>query len=188
MFIRKRTPSRGDEGLTMIELLVAMVVLAIGMAGAMILIASAITSNNRNKLDTTATVLSEMMLERISAAGVGASSTFTLTDCLGNNLTIDPRGTTAGQGAALAGNGDIDFSGAINPNAGFSVNYVTCRAAGSTSTYNIRWNVRVLQGTAGQPFTKRVTVSTRQIGSAGTGSDRLKFFAPPVTLRTVLGI
>src|SRR3954467_6580467 len=99
MFIRKRTPSRGDEGLTMIELLVAMVVLAIGMAGAMILIASAITSNNRNKLDTTATVLSEMMLERISAAGVGASSTFTLTDCLGNNLTIDPRGTTAGQGA-----------------------------------------------------------------------------------------
>lgn len=186
MFTRKSNVCRRESGMSMIELIIAMTLLAVGMAGVMILITSAIASNNRNKLDTTATVLSQMMLERLIAVGVGASSTFTVTDCQSNDWTVDPSGTTAGRGAALSGS-TIDFSTAPNPTSGYSINYKTCGGNDSAATYNIRWHVKIIQGTDAQPFMKQLIVSTRQIGTAGTGVNQLKFFAPPVTLRTVIG-
>jgi Tfp pilus assembly protein PilV len=186
MFTRNNTSRSRESGISMIELIMAMTVLAVGMAGLMILITSAIASNNRNKLDTTATVLSQMMLERLIASGVNASSTFTITDCQSNDLTVDPSGTTTGRGAALSGS-SIDFSAAPDPVSGYSINYQTCNAGGNVATYNIRWHIKVLQGTDTEPFTKQLIVATRQIGAAGTGPNQLKFFAPPVTLRTVIG-
>ncbi len=191
MFTRKGRLSRTESGMSMIELIMAMTLLAVGLAGVMILITTAIASNNRNKLDTTATVLSQMMVERLVAAGVTASSTFTITDCQSNDLTVDPTGTTAGRGAALVTSGtnagSVDFSTDPNPTSGYSVNYATCNAAGSSATYNIRWYVKVIQGTDAQPLVKQVIVSTRQIGAAGGGPNQLQFFAPPVTLRTMIG-
>jgi Tfp pilus assembly protein PilV len=186
MSTRKSKLRCRESGISMIELIMAMTLLAVGMAGLMILITSAIASNSRNKLDTTATVLSQMMLERLIASGVNASSTFTITDCQSNSFTIDPSGTTAGRGAALSGS-SIDFSSAPNPTSGYSINYHSCNAGASDATYNVRWHVKVLQGTNSEPFTKEIIVATRQIGAAGTGPNQLKFFAPPVTLRTVIG-
>jgi len=186
MFIRHRKVRRRETGMSMIELIMAMALLAVGMAGAMILISSAISSNNRNKLDTTATVLSQMMMERLVAAGAKASTSFTVTDCQSNSLTVDPSGSAAGKGAALSGN-SIDFSTAPNPTIGYSVNYQSCGAGANAATYNIRWHVKVLQGTDTDPYTKEIIVATRQVGAGGTGSNQLKFFAPPVTLRTVIG-
>ena len=176
---------RSESGMSMIELMMAMTLLAVGMAGTMILFSSAIASNNRNKLDTTATVLSQMMLERLSAAGVAANTAFTITDCQSNSLTVNPTGSTSGNGAAMSGS-DVDFSTAPTPATGYSITYQGCSAAGATATYNIRWNVKVLQGTDMQPLVKQIVVSTRQIGAAGPGANQLKFFAPPVTLRTVI--
>jgi len=175
---------RRESGMSMIELIMAITLLAVGMAGVMILVSRAIASNNRNKLDTNATVLSQMMMERLIFAGVKANSVFTITDCQSNNLTVDPTGNTSGLGAALTGN-SIDFSTAPNPTSGYSINYQSCGA--NAATYNIRWHIKVLQGTDTDPFTKEIIVSARQVGAAGTGSTQLKFFAPPVTLRTVIG-
>jgi prepilin-type N-terminal cleavage/methylation domain-containing protein len=186
MFIRRIKVRQREGGMSMIELIMAMTLLAVGMAGVMILISSAISSNNRNKLDTTATVLSQMMTERLVAAGAKASASFTITDCQSNSLTVDPSGTTSGSGAALSGTA-IDFSTAPTPTSGYSVNYQTCGTGANAATYNIRWHVKILQGTNTDPFTKEIIVATRQVGAGGTGPNQLKFFAPPVTLRTVIG-
>ena len=160
MFALNRKVRRRDSGMSMIELMVAMTLLAVGMAGAMVLISTSIASNNRNKVDTTATVLSEMMVERIAAGGIGLAA-FTITDCQGNSFAID-----------LASNpsGSIDYHG--------------CSSAGTGATYTISWQVAAFVGPTSQPFTRQVSVTTRQTGTVG-GPPR--FFAPPATLRTVIG-
>src|SRR5512142_1790278 len=47
---RAHAPRR-QRGMSLIELMLAMFVLAVGLAGGMILVSPAIASNNRNKLD-----------------------------------------------------------------------------------------------------------------------------------------
>lgn len=193
MLIRKSEVSRRESGMSMIELIVAMTLLAVGMCGLMILISTAIASNNRNKLDTTATNLSQMILERLAAQGAASTSPFTITDCASNVLTVDPSGSTGGRGAALyssgLNNGNIDFSVDPNPTSGYSVNYVTCSASERPATYNIRWNVKILEPQTGSssPVIKQIAVASQQVGGSTTGASQLKFFAPPVTLKTVIG-
>ena len=178
--------------MSMIELMMAITLLAVGMSAVMALIAGSVATNNRNKLDTTATNLSQMMLERLIAAGVNPTSSFTVTDCASNVLAVDPTGSTSGRGAAIVTSGldagNIDFSSNPSPSSGYSINYVACGSAGTRATYNIRWNVTILQGTTdANAVTKQIRVATRQIAAATDGPNRLKFFAPPATLRTVIG-
>jgi len=176
--------------MSLIELMIAMVVLVVGMLALMLLVSTAIGSNNRNKLDTTATLLTQTVLEGIAAEPANQNTTFSMTDC-------DPAGpttwtiatasaTSPGAGAQLDANGNIDFAGqtyanlvAASPN--YAMKYVTCGAGGTQATYEVRWNVRKLS-----TFTKLVTVSARQIGVPNTAT-RLPFFAPPITLRTIAG-
>lgn len=174
--------------MSMIELLIAMTVLAIGLGGIMILISGAIASNNRNKLDTTATTLSQMVLERLVSAGPKSTTPFTVSDCNGNVFTINPTGADApGLGATLNGS-DVSFTSltAGTPTTGYSMRYVTCGSNGSQTTYDVRWNIRNFQRAGNAVLSKYVTVSARQIGGAGTGRELLQYFAPPVTLRTLV--
>ena len=58
MRARNRKAGRSNEaGLSLIELMIAMVIMTVGFMATMILISTAIATNNRNKLDTTATAL-----------------------------------------------------------------------------------------------------------------------------------
>lgn len=177
-----------QRGMSMLELMMAMTLLAIGMSGAMILLTTSIASNSRNKLDTTATSLSEMVLERIAATDINSTTPFTIYDCAGNALSVNPSGLPGGKGAAILTSGafigNIDFSTAPSPSTGYSVNYVTCSIAGSKVAYNIRWNIDTQPSTA-SPVTKRITVATRQVGIGN--NLQLLSFAPPVTLKTVVG-
>lgn len=180
---KKIALSRGERGMTLVELMIAMVVLAVGLAGVMMLVSGSIASNSRNKRDTTATNLSQMVLERIAAAGPTATATFDILDCANVNRTINPTGSITGLGAALDSSGNISFSTAPNP-ASYSVDYVVCGASGTQTTYNIRWRIQLLPASlqAGSvPMAKMVTVSSRQMGNS-----LARFFVPPVTLRTVV--
>lgn len=189
MFTRRSKIRRGEDGMTMIELVIAMVVLAVGMGGTMIMITGAITSNNRNKTDTTATTLSEMVMERIVAAGVGATATFNITDCTSptpQTIVVDPTGSSGGRGAAVStSTGSIDFTTAANPSTGYTARYVTCGVNGSQATYDVRWNVTTIASSGSTVYSKLITVSARQV--AGSSSNSLiRFYAPPVTLRTII--
>ena len=160
--------------MSIIELLFAGVVLVVGFAGVMALMMNAVASNGRNKKDTTATALAQMVLERIQTLPEGSTNTTTVTDCAAspNTWTID----SAVGGSALTG-GAIDFTAAKVTN--YNMQYVVCDATGQRTTYDVRWHIA-----AATTHTTYVVIGARPLGAA---SGNLRFFALPVNLRAMVG-
>jgi len=173
----------------LIELMIAMFVLATGLGALTTLIVACMTNDNRNSKDTSATLLAQKVIEELSAQNTNSTNAVILTDCAGNNWTIpSTQGTAApsGQGAALATSassiyyGGIDFTQSIGTvPAGFSMQYVDCNANGAQTTYDVRWNVMSVTANS----TRLITASARQRGSTSDGLH----YAIPVTLRAVGG-
>ncbi len=153
---RKGTASRG---FSLIELMIAMTVLAIGLLGGIAFIAVATASNGRSRLNTTAATLAESTMERIVAIpqkATGAAALTTLTDCSGQSFTIN----TAPGGSPLIASGAL---------AG-SVDYSQPAVASRTGvTYDIRW--RIDPGPTHSP--QLVTVSARSLTGAGAPAAKL---------------
>lgn len=178
-----------ERGAMLIELMIAMLVLAIGLGALTTLITACMTTDNRNSKDTSATLLAQKVIEELSAQNTNSTNAVVLTDCAGNTWTIpSTQGAAApnGQGAALATSGSsiyyggIDFTqsaGAVP--AGFSMQYVDCSVNGAQTTYDVRWNVMSITANS----TRLITASARQRGS---NSDGLHY-SIPVTLRAVGG-
>lgn len=168
LLLRRNRAVGSQGGISMIELLIAGVVMTVGFLGLMILITTAIATNNRNRLDSTGTMLAQAAMEQIKSTIVG-TGTSTLSDCAGNTFTI----YTAPGGSTLSG-ATIDYS--ASPVTNYSMNYVVCNGTQQT-TYDVRWAVSAV----GSNFL--VTVGSKM---KGQGTD-LKYFALPVTLRAMLG-
>src|SRR5438128_5194982 len=90
-------------GITMIETMMASAILVIGSLSMVGLIVGSIATNNRNKLDSTQTMLATSIVEQIDSTIIG-SGTSNLIDCGDVTHTID----TAPGGANLSGT-KIDF-------------------------------------------------------------------------------
>ncbi len=192
---RRRSPRAHPKqaGMSLIELMIAMIVLVVGMMAIMVMISTAIASNNRNKLDTTATALSQMVAETVASQSIVIGTPITVRDCNpaaagGPQVwTINTAGALApGAGANLDASGNIDFvqTYAAVP-ANYKMRFVTCGSGGRQATYDVRWNVRTIGA-----FSKMVTVSarlSRVTAAGGAPGDQLTYFAPPVTLRTITG-
>lgn len=182
----KKNPERGT---TLIELMIAMLVLATGLGALTTLIAACMITDNRNTKDTSATLLAQKVIEELSAQNTNSTNAVLLTDCAGNNWTIpSTQGAAApsGQGATLAASasspyyGGIDFTQSVGSvPAGFSMQYVDCNANGTQTTYDVRWNVMSVTANS----TRLITASAKQVGSARDGLH----FAIPVTLRAIGG-
>lgn len=190
---RAARPRNTQAGFSLIELMIAMVVLVVGMMGIMVMISTAISSNNRNKLDTTATALSQMVAETVSSQSIVTGTPITVRDCnptaaggpqiwtIATAHAADP-----GAGALLNAQGNIDFTQtyAAVP-ANYKMRFVTCGSGGRQATYDVRWNVRTVSA-----FSKMVTVSarlSRVTAGGGAPGDQLQYFSPPVTIRTISG-
>jgi prepilin-type N-terminal cleavage/methylation domain-containing protein len=186
--------AKSDQaGMTLIELLIAMVVLAVGLSGIMSLIVAALATNGRNRTDTSSTLASQMVIEQMANVPASSNAVFTLTDCAGvqwNVNTADPSGTTAGTGApfravndSLGVAFDLDFNvayGAAAPGNGYSMLWTSCGINASQQVvYDVRWHV--VKNPDG--FSKTVTVAARRRGA----SNSLVNFAIPVQLKTILG-
>jgi Tfp pilus assembly protein PilV len=182
----KKNPERGAM---LMELMIAMLVLATGLGALTTLISACMITDNRNSKDTSATLLAQKVIEELSAQNTNAPNPVILTDCAGNTWTIpSTQGAAApsGQGAALATSatspyyGGIDFTQAIGAvPVGFSMQYVDCSLNGAQTTYDVRWNVMTVTANS----TRLITASARQLGVARDGLH----YAIPVTLRAVGG-
>src|SRR5579864_517624 len=138
-----RKPSRSRQaGMTLIELLIAMTVLAIGMGGILIMITAAMSANSGTRNDSTATMLGQMVIEQITANPLGyaaAPPVPTVVDCQGTGWLIGttPAPAPGGAGALLNGaTGDINWIGqtyAAAP-ANYKMLYVACGAGGQQTT------------------------------------------------------
>ncbi len=149
-----------QAGFSMIEVMIAMLLLSIGLMGSIGMICAAAASNGGSKLNTTAATLAESTMERIAAipqSSTGNGALTSLTDCQGNVFTMD---TSIG-GSPLTMSGaftSIDFRQPPVPN--YSMQYVMCNG-GQGTTYDVRW--RLDQGPT--PSTELVTVSVRSTSS-----------------------
>lgn len=181
----KKLGYREIEGFTLIELTIAMFVLTVGVLGGMTMIIMGMTRNNTNRVDTTATNVAQTVMEEIAGLPANSTATFPVSDCQGNNFTVNTSAGGGAAGAPLAPNNiDIDFTqAAVN---GYQMNYVVCNNAANTNglpvVYDVRW--RIVSVGAGN-FGKLVIVSARQpfvAQNKGIGS------ITPVTLRTIVGM
>ncbi len=177
-----------ERGATLIELMIAMLILATGLGALTTLVVGSMLTDNRNSKDTSATLLAQKVIEELSAQNTNATVAVTLTDCVGNNWQIPSTQGAAfpGQGATLVNNpasfayGGIDFTQAIGAvPVGFSMQYVDCDPNGGQTVYDVRWNIMTVTANS----TRMITASARQLGSNGGGM----VFAVPITLRTVGG-
>ncbi len=62
----KKKACRNQRGMSLIELMIAMVVLLVGIIGSMSLIAYAISGNGRSRQQSNSTVISQMVTEKIA--------------------------------------------------------------------------------------------------------------------------
>src|SRR5207302_10042702 len=117
------------RGFSLIEVMIATVVLVVGLLGGIAVIAVATANDGRSKLHSTAILLAQSTMEKIAAIPAAAGNTqTTLTDCAGTPHTIETAVLAPGGGPALidtgAFAGTIDFSQATVAN--YSRVYVTC--------------------------------------------------------------
>jgi type IV pilus modification protein PilV len=172
----RKNLSRRQCGMTLIELLIAMTVLAVGMGGMVVVFAAAISGNGRAKFDTSGTMLAQTVLERIATQPANTAANITMTDCNpagAQNFTI----ATAPGGAALDANSNIDWTQAALLNYGMQ--FVACGNNGRQVTFDVRWNVQTISANS-----RLITVSARPLGA----TNQSVIFAQPITLRGIGGI
>ncbi len=185
MMKKKRVVSksrRSKTGFSLVEMMIALTVLAIGLAGLNAMFVTAMYTNDKNSHDTAATMVSQLVLEQIKALPANSTANLVVTDCAGNASTIATAGGVAptGSGAPLLSTGNIDQLAAKVPN--YSMTYVACAAPGGymQSAYDVRWNVMIIDSD-----TRLLTVSARQLNGTRLGGLH---YALPVNLRSVGGI
>jgi prepilin-type N-terminal cleavage/methylation domain-containing protein len=176
--ISRRKNSRmvnNQDGLTIIELLIAMVVLAVGILGSMSLVIMAINGNFRSKQQSNSTALAQMVTEKIMSIPAYTNPTLIITDCKGTNFSI----ATAAGGGTLNSSGDMDYTQAKVGN--YNMAYTDCGTANRQMTYDVRWRITTIN-----TYTKLLTVSARLsavLGGATTGAVS----GPVVTIKTIVG-
>jgi prepilin-type N-terminal cleavage/methylation domain-containing protein len=177
--IRMLRAARKSRGFSLIELMIAMGVLAVGLLGGILVITAATANNGRSRLRTTAVTLAESTMEKIVASpakATGAAAQTQMTDCAGNTFTIE----TAPGGSLPLINGGA-FAGSVNyslaPVPNYSMRYVMCSAGGGV-TYDIRWAIEA----GSTPSTQRVTVSAKPL--VGNGAAAAQFTLPSTLHQT----
>jgi len=164
-----------ESGMTLIELMIAMVVLAVGIVASMALVLVAIGTNGSSRQLSNSTALAQMVTERIMAVPSQTSTIVTITDCTNTAYNV----STSVGGAPLTSTGIVDYSqGTV---ANYNMTYTDCATNGRQSTYDVRWNIQSIANSNG--YVKLLTVSS-QLKSAGKSAV---IYAPPATIRTVVG-
>jgi len=172
---------RSDAGFSLVELMIAMIVLTVGLLGGMLLLIIGISINSRSRMDTSGTMLAQSVLEKILAQPYAATNTLTLTDCAGNSRNI---ATAAGGATLLSSTGDIDWTATTVP-TNYSMYYDVCTNQG-TLRYEVRWNIATSSSFSG----RSVVVSAKNIGvqlNSSSSTYNAVLFALPITLKGVVG-
>jgi type II secretory pathway pseudopilin PulG len=185
--------------MSLLELMIAMAVLAVGLLGCVVMILAGVQSNARNKNDTTAVVLDQEILEMFATYKNYPTTGFVaINDCsVGagsvHNASVVQAASPLGAGATLYTNasaplpgnvGDIDWTQpapafATSAVTGYAMQYQVCNG----DTYELRWNVMQVSPNPSSRISL-LTVSSRQTSAGAAHNATL--FATPTTLRTMI--
>lgn len=183
--MQKRFVSRRlakDKGFSLLELLIAMSVLAVGLLALMSLIMTAVATNSRNRVDTGGTFVAQQFMEAIQNQPGG--SEVVITDCTPTSITVATAGGSPGNSVGANLTSDytaIDFTqSATAITAKYHATYTTCGTGGKMTTYDVRWNVRTIDANS-----RLVTVAARH-DLSNNGKSGGVYYQPPVNLRSVV--
>jgi prepilin-type N-terminal cleavage/methylation domain-containing protein len=198
-FGAQRQGAKQSAGMTLIELMIAMAVLAIGLPATMLMVIAGMQADSAAKTDTTATVLDQEVIEKFTTLkNYPKNTTVNIYDCAlvgggsGNlhlgNLYQGASAGPPGAGATLTATGDVDWTVAVptlatSATAGYAMDYQTC----SGDIYEVRWNIWQMNTNSKLSI---LTVSARPLSAVRADSagakNRAILYARPVTLRTMI--
>ncbi len=174
-----------QEGMSLIELMIALTILAVGLAALMGLLVTAVGTNNRNKLDTGGTLAAQAVLEAIAAQPGG--SQIKIYDCAGNTILANTAPNTSVNvcDGSICSVGDVDFTQTSGIASNYSASYVSCGANGGQATYDVRWRIQDMPCGTGCSE-KLITVGAAQTAVVSAQKTKMQSkYARPITLRTI---
>ncbi len=138
---RERERTRNQAGFTLIELMIASIVLMVGALSVATLIGYSLKSDTISRHDTIAMSALEHELERLRA--------LSYTDAL-----------LANGGSTVGTDGKISFTSSAVTNYSASVPMANEELAGRTVNYDVRWNITTIAGVN----MKKITIAAQRQG------------------------
>jgi prepilin-type N-terminal cleavage/methylation domain-containing protein len=181
IFELRRSSRRNQRGFTLIELMLASVILLVGIVAVAQMVPASILSNATNRNDSSAMVfgqreLNQMMNQPLSSKvyldgpGLPCNAGCNLGD------PAQPSGTPVGSPVILDFNRRPIINFGVDPVAGYSLTYADLNDPYGT-TYDMRWAV-ITTVNNGAVFSKRFILGVTKRGGNG--------FYAPVTLDTIV--
>jgi type II secretory pathway pseudopilin PulG len=161
--------STSQTGFSILEMLLATVILLVGLIAVAQLVPASILLNYRNRTDSSALVFAQRQLDQMLDQPLSVNS---FTDALGNTCELgDPAVTNAVQGSSVTtlNNQPIIVFNSPNPplapTDGYGFTYADPNDPGRT-TYDVRWAV-IITGSSGTASSRRFILGVRQVGGNG---------------------
>ena len=139
MKIRKRNNSAKlrksgkADGFTLLEVLIAIVILAIGLTGLLPMMLVAVNNNTGTRQDSQAVMMAQKVLETITSQPAASNATFSVTDCRPDGLggpqdyTINSAGSASPGTGATVTSGAIDYTQGVGlVGAGYQMTFFVC--------------------------------------------------------------
>jgi len=170
----------GQRGFSILEMMLATIILLVGLVAIAQLVPASILMNYRNRTDSSALVFAQRELDQMLDQPLTANS---FTDALLNTCQLgDPALTNSVQGSTVTTLNNqtiIVFSSPNPPLApanGYGFTYADPNDPSGT-TYDVRWAV-IITGSGGIVSSKRFILGVRQVGGNG--------YFQPITLDTMV--
>src|SRR5713226_4719733 len=172
---RATTKSRNQQkGFSILEMLLATVILLVGLVAIAQLVPASLLLNFRNRTDSSALVFAQRQLDQMIDQPLTSSS---FVDVLGNTCQLgNPSPANAVQGnkvVLINSQTFIDFNS--SPATGYSFTYQDPTDP-SGATYDVRWAV-IITGNKSTASSKRFILGVREVGENG--------YFQPITLDTI---
>src|ERR1700682_311479 len=167
-----------ERGFSILEMLLATIILLVGLIGVAQLVPASILMNYRNRNDSSALVFAQRELDQFLDQPLSISS---FTDALGNICQLgdpaSPNVVLPSSSSVVVVNHQTLINFGAAPVANYSFTYLDLTDPARNTAYDVRWAV-IVTGNGSTVYGKRFIIGVRQQGGNG--------YFQPITLDTMV--